>query len=96
MGRTYVRRRRVGLAAVLVAGLVVGVPLGRAVGSPRPFRVAGEQRYVVGPGDTVWRVATQVAPGSDPRRVVDAIARENELEGARIVPGQVLVIPSTG
>jgi nucleoid-associated protein YgaU len=96
MARTYVRRRRAGLAAALVVGLVVGAPLARAVGGARPMRPAAAQRYVVGPGDTLWAVATRVAPGSDPRRVVDVIARENQVEGARIVPGQVLVIPSLG
>ena len=96
MARTHVRRRRAGLAAALVVGLVVGAPLARAVGGTGPMRPAAAQRYVVGAGDTLWAVARRVAPDSDPRRVVDAIARENQVEGARIVPGQVLVIPSLG
>jgi Tfp pilus assembly protein FimV len=96
MARTHVRRRGTGVAAALVVGLVVGAPLARAVGGARPMRPAAEQRYVVGPGDTLWGVATRVVPGSDPRRVVDAIARENQVEDARIVPGQVLVIPTIG
>jgi hypothetical protein len=31
-------------------------------------------RYVVKPGDSLWTVAQHVAPRSDPRPVVDALA----------------------
>jgi LysM repeat protein len=50
-----------------------------------------EQRYVVEPYDTLWSIA---ATGySDPREGVWEIKERNGLEGATIVPGQVLILP---
>ena len=50
-----------------------------------------EQSYVVQPYDTLWSIA---ASGySDPRKGVWEIKERNGLEGATIVPGQVLILP---
>ncbi len=50
-----------------------------------------ERRYVVQPYDTLWSIA---AGGySDPREGIWEIAERNGLEGATIVPGQVLILP---
>ena len=50
-----------------------------------------ERRYVVQPRDTLWSIA---ATGySDPRKGIWEITERNGLEGATIVPGQVLVLP---
>jgi LysM repeat protein len=50
-----------------------------------------ERRYVVQPYDTLWSIA---ADGyADPREGVWEIRRRNDLDGATIVPGQVLVLP---
>ena len=50
-----------------------------------------ERRYVVQPHDTLWSIAS---PGySDPREGIWEIKQRNGLEGATIVPGQVLVLP---
>jgi LysM domain len=99
------RRRLIALVAavVLTAGLAVAVqaiaqaassvgpsapePIeAEAAGSPRP--VDGEV-YVVQPGDTLWSIATELAPESDPRPVVDALRAANggpELQaGARLI-----------
>jgi hypothetical protein len=35
------------------------------------------QRYVVRAGDTLWSIAAQLAPGADPRPVVDALRAAN-------------------
>jgi hypothetical protein len=43
---------------------------------PRPSPEPGEV-YVVQPGDTLWSIATRLAPGSDPRGVVDALRAAN-------------------
>ena len=98
------RRRLVALVAAvaLIAGLAVAVqaiahaagtvglsapePLeSEGAGSPRP--VDGEV-YVVQPGDTLWSIAAELAPESDPRPVVDALRAANggpELQvGARL------------
>ena len=50
-----------------------------------------EQRYVVQPYDTLWSIAA--AGYSDPREGVWEIRERNGLEGATIVPGQVLLLP---
>jgi hypothetical protein len=44
---------------------------------PAPVPVAGEV-YVVQPGDTLWTIATEVAPDRDPRPVVDALRSAND------------------
>jgi hypothetical protein len=90
------RRRRLavlGLALVLVAVLSMAlqqlVP-GTTTADPRPVaRVS----VVVEPGDTVWSIATSLAPDDDPRPVVDAIVAANG--GSALVPGQrlELVVP---
>lgn len=49
--------------------------------------------FVVLPGDTLWSIAGQIAPASDPREVVDSIIRLNLLNGGAIFAGQELAIP---
>jgi nucleoid-associated protein YgaU len=50
-----------------------------------------ERSYVVQPYDTLWSIA---ATGySDPREGIWEITERNGLEGATIVPGQVLILP---
>jgi hypothetical protein len=41
-------------------------------------------------GDTLWSVATVVAPDRDPRDEVDDLVRLNHLAGVAVTPGQVL------
>jgi len=50
--------------------------------------------YVVQPGDTLWWIAARVAPGADPRPVIDELARTNGLQAGSLVPGQVIQLPS--
>ena len=50
-----------------------------------------ERRYVVQSYDTLWSIAS--SGYSDPRQGVWEIKERNRLEGATIVPGQVLVLP---
>ncbi len=73
---TYWRRRlAVLLGAVLL--VLVAAQAGAALGSSplaAPGRPPSVVRYVVKPGDSLWTVARHVAPGPDPRPVVDALA----------------------
>ena len=87
---TRVRRRRLALlvlAVLLAATTALGLQalsgLAEVGGSSEPTPidarsgpVAG-QRYVVQPGDTLWTIATAVAPDDDPRVVVDALTSAN-------------------
>lgn len=68
-------------AARLVTGLAsIGASSGprsvEAPGGAGPAPVAGVD-YVVRPGDTLWSIATRIAPDDDPRVVVDALDAAN-------------------
>jgi LysM repeat protein len=41
-------------------------------------------------GDTLWSIATRVAPNADPRAEVAALQARNHLTGVDLTPGQVL------
>jgi hypothetical protein len=79
------------LAIVLVVALFLLVAPGLARGDG-PDRPAQRITYVVEPGDTLWSIARRVAPGRDPRPVVDGLIRANDL-GAGLQAGQELSIP---
>jgi nucleoid-associated protein YgaU len=96
MGRTRVRNRRRRLAVVAVISLAGGLwaaPFAHArhAGEPRPVAA---HRVVVRPGDTVWTLAVRASGGADPRPLVDAIIKANDVDPGSIAPGQVLVVPS--
>jgi nucleoid-associated protein YgaU len=92
MHRTYVRRRLTVLVAVIGLTMVLGAQMARAlVATPLP---ASSRTYVVEPGDTLWSIASMIAPDHDPRAVVLEIERVNEDAADGLVPGQTLAIPS--
>jgi Tfp pilus assembly protein FimV len=49
---------------------------------------AGSRSTVVRPGDSLWSVASRLAPGSDPRPVVDALAEARH--GTVLTPGETI------
>jgi hypothetical protein len=94
MARTYVRRRIVvSLAVATVIAIALTGPVAAALGSHRAPAPAARQTYVVRSGDTLWAIARRVSPTTDPRPIVLAIERANEVDGASLRPGQVLRIP---
>ena len=90
------RGRRLALAVALGAAVALGLvvaPLVEGAGDGG-LRLAGDRSVVVQPGDTVWSIAGEVTGADqDVRTVVDAIEELNDLEGAALVPGQVLELP---
>jgi hypothetical protein len=48
----------------------------------------------VQPGESLWAVATRIAPHQDPRLVVADIESLNDLTTAWVTPGQQLVLPT--
>ena len=89
---TYLRRRIV--AVVLAFGIVVAVGRVGATlgGSPlvTPERPPASQpaSLVVQPGDSLWSIAERIAPGADPRPIVDALARDRR--DAPLRPGEII------
>jgi hypothetical protein len=44
-------------------------------------------------GDTLWSIATEIAPREDPRDVVAEIIALNQLPSAALMPGQQIALP---
>jgi Tfp pilus assembly protein FimV len=100
---TRIRRRRLAVLLVAVAVAAASVLGARAIAgmaqierstSPEVVElqsvpVAG-QRYVVQPGDTLWSIATEIAPDDDPRVVVDALRDANG--GPELEVGDELIL----
>ena len=95
--RAAVYWRRRAIAAALGLGIVLtaahaGVALGGSTTntsgrSPHPH-VA---RVVVRQGDTLWSIAGRIAPGSDPRAVVDALVAAGA--PSDLHPGDTIKLP---
>ena len=89
------RRGRVVVVLMLLVLLVVGFSLGMAGQAAGPHTPGVARTVTVHPGESLWQVATRVAPDADPRLVVDQLVRINHLTGATVVTGQQLVVPGT-
>lgn len=92
------RGRRVVLGVVslpIAAAVFFGVMgSGEALASRVASASAGEfSTVVVEPGDSLWSIALDVAPGSDPRDVIDEIVRLNALGSSSVDVGQRIAIP---
>lgn len=59
-------------------------------GSNVPF-----EYVTVEPGQSLWQLAEDIAPQSDPREVVAQLIEFNQLGGADISAGQQLAIPTS-
>ncbi len=71
--------------AVVTVSLVAG-------SAPQPM-----VDVTVGPGDTLWSIATHAAPDRDPRDVIEEIKALNDVPGSVLPVGVVLRVPaSTG
>jgi len=97
--RLTTRGRRIlaGLAALpaVIALSIAVVSGGSALASRDANAPSGSfTTLTVTAGESLWSIAEQVAPGADPRDVVDAIVRLNALEGVTVSAGQRLSIPA--
>jgi hypothetical protein len=79
---TYRRRRLVAVVVVVAVLALVVVVAGRAGAALGGTPLAASERppsapteYVVQPGDSLWAIAAALAPGEDPRPVVDRLLR---------------------
>jgi LysM domain len=84
-------RRRFAAVVLVIAGVLAVGHAGAALGGNSLAPSDARPRvltHVVQPGDTLWAIAGEVAPGTDPRRVVDAIARSRH--NAPLIPGETI------
>lgn len=87
------RGRLVVFVGALLLVLAVGFGFGArsaATDSPEPTRV-----ITVAPGDTLWDIAAEIAPG-ETRAMVGHIERLNGMDTAGLQVGQQLVVPAAG
>lgn len=96
--RLTVRGRRllVALAALpLAAGIgFAAISGGSALASGEASGPADFDTVTVMPGDTLWAIAEDVAPATDPRTVINEIQKLNALSSGSLQVGQQLAIPS--
>ena len=79
---------------LVVIALMFALNGGGAAASLEGSDVAFE--YVtVQPGETMWQLAEELAPQSDPRDVIAKLIQLNQLDGADVYAGQELAIPSS-
>ncbi len=97
---TTYRRRRVAAAGLALAIVVLAAQAGGALGDsplavserrPASSSTHSPVAYVVEAGDSLWSIAEELAPGEDPRPVVDALSEARD--GAPLIPGETIYLP---
>ena len=88
MQAVYVRRR-IGVAIVAMLVLSMFSSLFLANNSVRPNET---DQIVIMQGDTLWSLAEQFAPNSDPREWIYEVVELNSIDGP-IQPGDRLTVP---
>ena len=76
------------LAALVLAGFTLGRVSSQAAGPARPLPTV-----TVHAGETLWQIASRVAPQADRRALVLQIEALNHLRDGRVVAGQQLRLP---
>jgi hypothetical protein len=89
----------IGVPLILLAALILSLSgffnaPAKAAESAAELSLTPTLTVTVQPGESLWAIAEAVAPERDPRDVVADIIQLNNLEAARVVPGQALFIPS--
>ena len=82
--------------AIIVSLMLVAFVFGRVASGAAP--VAQSQpaltRTTIQPGETLWDLATRLAPGQDPRELVAQLRRLNGMPSAELQAGQQLLLPA--
>lgn len=92
------RRGRVVLTMLVALPIVIGAMVFALNGGGAA--ATGEQAHVtfhyvtVQSGDSLWSVASRIAPNADPRNVIADLVNLNGLSSAVVTPGQQLAIPT--
>ncbi|MBF4601560.1 hypothetical protein ITJ55_12150 [Frigoribacterium sp. VKM Ac-1396] len=82
----------VAIPAVIVVGALV-LNGGGAVASDTTGST-DFQHVTVDGGETLWQVASEIAPSSDPRDVIADLVSLNNLPSAEVSAGQSLAVPT--
>lgn len=90
-GRLVLRGLVLMLLVVLLA--VTGLALARSAQAEADPH-APVRTYVVMPGQTLWGIATELAPSADPRDTVALLVAANHLPSSSVYAGQQLVLPA--
>jgi len=96
------RGRLVGAAALVlaVAALLLGAmavllgPMATPAAAGAAASHPAAATYVVQPGQTLWAIATAIAPNADPRETITTLREANNLTTSDVYAGQRLVIPA--
>jgi hypothetical protein len=88
-----------GLPLILLAALILSFSgflnaPAKAADSASELSLTPTVSVTVQPGESLWVIAGAVAPERDPRDVVADIVQLNNLDAARVIPGQQLFVPS--
>lgn len=88
------RGRLVVLLLALFAVLALGVVVAGGSVATRDAGAAESTAVVqVGPGDTLWEIASAAAGGGDIRSMIERIEKLNALDSGMLVAGQRLLVP---
>jgi hypothetical protein len=95
----HIRLTRRGRLVLLVAA-VLCMLIGFSLGDTLSFKTGSistppaARSIVVQPGQTLWGIATQVAPHADPRATIQQIIVLNHLPSTGLQVGETLAVPS--
>ena len=92
-------RGRAVLLTVASLPLALGIAFaaigsGSSLASGDAVAAVSFETVTVVPGDTLWSIASAIAPTADPRDVIGEISRLNMLRGGALQIGQELAIPA--
>lgn len=93
VGRKAARRRFVRL--VLLASVILAVLFGapKLVQTLTPAQEVALTEHRVASGESLWQIAAQYRPESDPRQVIAQIKQINKLADTMLQPGQHILVP---
>ena len=96
--RLHITRRGRAVVTVAAAAPLVALALFLSLngGSATASGDAAETSYVtISGGESLWAVASEIAPDEDPREVIAQLRDLNRLSSSDVVPGQKLAIPAS-
>ncbi len=81
------------LAVPLAAGIAFGAMNGGAADATKDAATVPLEFVTVTPGETLWGIATEIAPHEDPRDVISDLMSFNQLPSASVPAGLQLAVP---